>query len=241
VTGSPGRFRFTAGAATLVAGLALAPPASAGLKHWHFGIAHHLADSRKARITDGDFFSGRTRLIDNFASASHQRFRNKKRGHRKRVYLLQGTLAIRNKSGYNVLGAGCRMRVPKGAYILLTTHGTRAFFPRPANHVKQHTSQATIGLSLLHFSISLPFPAFSYYESTSVGPNVAWSSLSSSVHNWSWVWDDGYPQNVLLGYAAYWAGSAKHLTYHVRCKVVTVHDHFHLSQAVVKMKRTAPR
>jgi hypothetical protein len=236
-----GRIRVAVAAVAAAVGILLvvAPSASAGLKHWRFGIGQHLADSKAARITDGDFFSGRARFIDNFVSASRQRFRNKRHGKRKRVYLIQGTLAIRNKDDYNTWVAGCRMKVPKGAFMLLTTHGTRAFFPRPANHIKQRHSNGTIGLSLLHLSVSLPFPAFSYYESTSVGPNVGWSSLSSRVHNWSWGWDDGKPEDVLLGYAAYWAGSAKHIRYTVRCKVYTLHDHFHVSGATVKMTRTS--
>ncbi|HEY1358278.1 MAG TPA: hypothetical protein VGF21_08235 [Thermoleophilaceae bacterium] len=236
-----GRVRVVVAAtvAAMALGVLAAPSASAaGIKHWRFGIAHHLADSRSARITDGDFFSGRARFIDNFVSSSRQRFRNKKHGSRKRVYLIQGTLAIKNKRDYNVLGASCRTSVPKGAYMLLTVHGQRAFFPRPANHIKQRHSEGTIGLSLSHLSVSLPFPAFTYYESTSVGPNVAWSSLSSRVHNWTWGWDDSYPQNVLLGYTGYWAGSAKRIKYKMRCKVITVHDDFHFSSATVRMTRT---
>lgn len=226
-------------AAMAALGLLLAPAAPAkGLKHWRFGIAHHLSDSKADRITDGDFFSGRVRLIDNFVSASRQRFRNKKGGRRKRVYLIQGTLAIRNKQDYAVIGAACKTSVPKGAYMLLTTHGQRAYFPRPANHIKQHTSEGTIGLSLSHLSVSLPFPAFSYYESTSVGPNVNWSSLSSRVHNVGWAWDDGQPRTVLLGYTGYWAGSARRIKYKMRCEVITVHDHFHFSRGIVRMTRT---
>lgn len=232
-----------AGRIAIVAALAvavLAPPASAaGVKHWRLGIAHHLKDSRSARITDGDFFSGRARLIDNFVSASRQRFRNTRHGRRKRVYLIQGTLAIKNKDGYNVIGADCRTSVPKGAFMLLTVHGQRAYFPRPAQHIKQRHSQGTIGLSLSHLSVSLPFPAFTYYESTSVGPNVGWSSLSSRVHNVGWSWDDGQPEDVLLGYTGYWAGSARRIKYKMRCRVVTVHDKFHLSSATVRMTRTA--
>ncbi len=227
--------------ATIVVGAVLAPAApAAGLRHWRLGIAHHLSDSRAARITDGDFFSGRARLIDNFVSSSRQRFRNKKHGRRKRVYLIQGTLAIRNKGGYAVIAAGCRTSVPRGAYMLLTLHGQRAYFPRPAEHIAQRHSQGTIGLSLAHLSVSLPFPAFTYYESTSVGPNVGWSSLSSRVHNVGWSWDDGQPRNVLLGYTGYWAGSAKRIKYKMRCQIITVHDKFHFSSATVKMTRTVP-
>jgi hypothetical protein len=226
--------------ATIGVGLAGAPAASArGLKSWRFGIAHHLSDSRASRITDGDYFSGRARFIDNWVAASHQRFRNTRHGKRKRVYLVRGTLAIRNKRGYNVVGAGCRQSSPRGTFMLLTTHGERAFFPRPANHVEQHTSEGTIGLSLAHLSVGLPFPAFTYYTSTSVAPNVAWSSLSSSVHNWSWSWDDGNPNDVLLGFAGYWEGPARAISYRVRCEVLTVHDRFHFSRAVVRMKRKA--
>jgi hypothetical protein len=218
-------------------GAALAPSASAGTKQWRFGTAHHLPDSKTARISDGDFFSGRARLIDNFVAASHQRFRNTKHGKRKRVYMIQGTLAIRNKPDYNVWVAGCKMKVPKGAFMLLTTHGQRAFFPRPANHIEQRRSEGSIGLSVGPLSVSLPLPAFTYYASTSVAPNVGWSSLSSRVHNWAWSWDDGLPQSVLLGYSAYWAGPAKRIKYKLRCEVVTLHDSVHVSKGVVKMTR----
>lgn len=153
---------------------------------------------------------------------------------------MQGTLAIRNKDGYNVLGAACRTSVPKGSYMLLTLHGQRAYFPRPVQHLKPHHSEGSIGLSVGPLSVSLPFPAFSYYESTSVGPNVNWSSLSSRVHNISWGWDDGRPRNVLLGYTGYWAGPAKRIKYKLRCQVITVHDGFHLSQATVRMSRSVP-
>jgi hypothetical protein len=221
------------------AGLVLAPVASskADPQRWRLGIARHLSDSRKARISDGDFFSGRARLIDNFVAASRQRFRNRRRGGRKRVWLVRGTLAIRNKPGYDVLGAGCRQKSPKGTFMLLTTHGRRAFFPREANHIRQHTSEGTVGLSLANLSVTLPFPAFSYYESTSVAPNVRWQSLSSSVHNWSWAWDDGRPNDVLLGFAGYWAGPARAIKYTVRCEVFTVHDGFHISRGTVRMHR----
>jgi hypothetical protein len=241
MSGTAGRVRVGAAAiaAATAVGVVLAPSASAGTKHWRFGTAHHLPDSKKARISDGDFFSGRARLIDNFVSASRQRFRNKRHGPRKRVYLVQGTLAIRNKPDYNVWVAGCKMKVPKGAFMLLTTHGQRAFFPRPANHIKQRRSEGSIGLSVGPLSVSLPFPAFTYYESTSVAPNVGWSSLSSRVHKWAWSWDDGRPQNVLLGYSAYWAGSAKRIKYKLRCEVLTLHDGVHVSKGVVRMTREA--
>jgi hypothetical protein len=219
------------------------PAASAGggLKSWRFGISRHLSDSRVARISDGDYFSGRVRFIDNWVSASKQRFRNSRRGKRKRVYLVRGTVAIRNKDDYNVIGVGCKQKSPRGTFMLLTTHGERAFFPRPANHIEQQTGEGTIGLSLANLSVSLPFPAFSYYTSTSVAPNVGWSSLSSSVQNWSWTWDDGHPNDVLLGFAGYWEGPARAISYTVRCEVLTVHDKWHFSRAVLRMKRKASR
>ena len=223
-------------------GSAWAEAASAqGLRQWRFGTARHLPDSRTARISDGDYFSGRARFIDTYVAASRQRFRNSRRGPRKRVYLIRGTLAIKNKPGFDVLGAECSQKSPRGTNMLLT-NDTRAFFPRPANHIEQRTREGSVGLSVKGFSVSLPFPAFTYYASTSVGPNVRWSSLSSSVHNWTWAWDDGRPNDVLLGYAGYWQGPAKRIKYAVRCRVVTVNDDDfppRFSKAVVRMKRKA--
>ena len=102
-----------------------------GLRQWRFGTARHLPDSRTARISDGDYFSGRARFIDTYVAASRQRFRNSRRGPRKRVYLIRGTLAIKNKPGFDVLGAECRQSSPRGTNMLLTTNGTRAFFRGP--------------------------------------------------------------------------------------------------------------
>jgi hypothetical protein len=241
---SAGRIGMVVAVGSVGVALVAVPAASAkgaGVKHWRFGTAHHLSDSKSTRITDGDFFSGRARLIDNFTAASHQRFRNTRHGRRKRVYLIRGTVAIRNKKDYAVAGASCRTSVGKGAFMLLTTRGQRAFFPRQANHIKQHTSEGSIGLSIKALSISLPFPAFTYYESTSVAPNVAWASLSSRVHNWSWSYDDGNPRTVLLGYAGYWAGSASKLKYKVKCRVANVTQGDHLSYGTLRMTRTARR
>ena len=139
-------------------GSAWAEAASAqGLRQWRFGTARHLPDSRTARISDGDYFSGRARFIDTYVAASRQRFRNSRRGPRKRVYLIRGTLAIKNKPGFDVLGAECSQKSPRGTNMLLTTQGARAFFPRPANHIEQRTSEGSVGLSVKGFSVSLPF------------------------------------------------------------------------------------
>jgi hypothetical protein len=69
---------------------------------------------------------------------------------------------------------------------------------RADGSVRPGRSQAS-DPSAINLSVSRPFPAFSLYQSTSVPPNVGWSSLSSRVHNWAWAWDDGKPEDVLLG------------------------------------------
>lgn len=225
--------------AAITAALAVAPGAQAKTKHWGFSTSHHYGDSRAARITDGDFFSGKIKYIDQFGTHSRKRFRNRRHGQRKRVYLVRGTVAIRNKDGYNVLGVGCRQSTNKGSFMLSTTNGTRAFYPHEAEHLEQHTSEGSVGLALGPFSVSLPFPAFQYWASTSTAPNVKWSSLSSRVHNWSWSWDDGRPNDVLLSWAAYWAGPAKGFRYKTKCTVYTLHDKTHISRATLKVTHGA--
>lgn len=226
--------------AALAVALAAAPGADAKkVRKWSFYGDHHFKDGKSARLTDGDFFSGRARLIDNFAARSKRRFRNSKHGPRKRVYLVKGTVAVKNKKGYYVKDAQCRESVGKGSYALSTTNGVRAFFPRPAVHLQQNVAEGSIGIAAGPLSLSVPFPAVSYYTSTSTGPNVAWGSLSSRVHGWTEAWDDANPNDVLMGYAGYWAGPAKKFKFALKCTIHTItSNNDRTSRATVKVNRS---
>jgi hypothetical protein len=205
----------------LVAVLGVTPTATGQSKKGPMRVdlkKRHLGDSEADRFSDGDFFSGRMKLTDNFISESNRTFRNRPGAGRKRLYRLEHTLQIRFKEGFAVLGITCKTKMPRGTFALSNRRGTRAFYPRPELNLEPVTEYSQIGIGIRGLSLQLPFHPVTNWVSSSLGPNVAWTStLSSTRQGWEWTWDDGRPREAQVSFVGHWAGPAEGLSFKTTC------------------------